>query len=176
MGDGMSHGGSGAYALRAAAPADARAIAAIYAESVAVGDSTCDTVAPGPESFAESVGAPGVIFLVAVAGDEVVGWGRIKPWSPRPGYATTGETSTFVARAHLRRGLGSRLKQALIARAPAVGYHHLVARCFSHNTASIALNLRLGFEIVGVQRQVARAGGRWVDVTILQRLFDSPTP
>jgi len=160
--------------IRDATTDDAPGIAAIYAESIERRDATLDARAPSPAAYAAQLGQDRSICLVAVDRTRIVAWSRIKPWSDRAGYATTGETSIFVARSHSRRGLGRRLYRRLIDSATAVGYHHLVARMFAHNVASVALHRAVGFEAVGVQREVGRLGGRWVDVAIMQRLSTTP--
>lgn len=157
--------------VREATQADAEAIAAIYAESVDAGGSTLDTEAPPASRFAAELADPSVHLVVAeLEGSIVVAWGRSKPWSPKRGYARTRELSTFVAQAHRRRGLWRLVTAALIAEAEASGAHHLVARIFADNEPSMALYSSLGFELVGIQRQIGWRDGAWVDVALLQRL------
>ena len=159
--------------IRQATSADADAIAAIFNESTQRGGITMsEALLPSAQVEEEiSRGDPKRSYLVLEVGDEVVAWGRIAPWSPYEAYAIAGETSMFVRLDHLRRGFGRRIKEAVIARAVELGYHHLVARVVEGNTASIELNKRLGFEIVGVQREVAFVGGRYVNVVLLQRVL-----
>ena len=159
--------------IRAACPADAADIAAIYNQSVQQGDATMDDA---------SWTAAGVLAMMAAHSDRegfivleqdgaVLGWGRYTGYSARAGYRFAGETATYLRREHTGRGYGTRLKAALIGRCRAAGYHHLVAKVFADNTASIAYNLRLGYEIVGTQHEIGFRDGRWVDVTILQLLL-----
>ncbi|MEM7354095.1 MAG: GNAT family N-acetyltransferase, partial [Acidobacteriota bacterium] len=68
----------------------------------------------------------------------------------------------------LGEGHGFRIKQALITRARELGYHHLVARMMATNRGSIELNKRLGYELVGVQREIGFRNGEWCDATIMQ--------
>lgn len=162
---------SQAITIRSAQADDAPAMAAIYADSIARGDATLERVAPPASAYAAAIDDPRYVVLVAVDDAQVVGWARVKPWSDRAGYATTGETSIFLAETHLRRGIGRRLYTALLDAARARGLHHLVARMFAHHHASVGLHRALGFEMVGVQREVGRMGDRWVDVAIMQRLL-----
>jgi L-amino acid N-acyltransferase YncA len=159
--------------IRDATPADAAAIAAIYSESVARGDATMDeepwTTAQVEAQMAAQDAREG--FLVLEQDGAVLGWGVFKRYSPRAGYRFAGETATYLRRDQTGRGHGTRLKRALIARCRDAGYHHLVARVAADNAASIAYNLRLGYEVVGVQRQIGYRDGRWLDVTILQLLL-----
>jgi len=163
--------------IRLATPADAEAIAAIYNASVMSSNATLDTRPVTPSIFADQAVDPHHVVFVAELDGVVVGWSRIRPWSHKYGYRISGETSVFIDRAHRRRGFGRRLKQALTEHAPTKGYRHLVARIWADNDASIALNTALGYEMVGVQRQVGVAGGKWVDVAIMQRIVEeTPMP
>lgn len=157
--------------IRDAVVADAPEMAAIYAESIARRDATLDATPPPAEAYARLLADPRHPTVVAVDAGQVVGWSRVKPWSDRAGYVTAGEVSIFVTASHFRRGLGRRLYGALFARAAAAGYHHLAARVFADHTASIALHRAMGFEPVGIQREVGRLDGRWVDVALMQRLL-----
>jgi len=48
----------------------------------------------------------------------------------------------------------------------------VVARIGGGNEASVALHVKHGFALVGVEREVGRKFGRWQDVTVMQALFD----
>ena len=41
----------------------------------------------------------------------------------------------------------------------------------SHNAASIALHAACGFEPAGIEREVGRKFGKWLDVVLMQRLL-----
>ena len=47
----------------------------------------------------------------------------------------------------------------------------IIARTEGSNTASTDLHLACGFELVGVEREVGRKHGRWLDVIELQLLL-----
>ena len=49
---------------------------------------------------------------------------------------------------------------------------HLVAKIWARNEVSVSYNLKLGYEIVGVQRKIGFVNGEWVDVVIMQYVFD----
>ena len=162
--------------IRDATAADAPEIAAIYNQSIAQGDATMEEsrwtsqrVRSMMECFSDREG-----FIVLQQAGTVLGWGVFKRYSPRSGYRFAGETATYLHRSQTGRGYGTTIKKALIARCRAAGYHHLVAKVFADNTASVAYNLRLGYEIVGTQREIGFRNGSWVDVTILQLLLNAP--
>ena len=56
------------------------------------------------------------------------------------------------------------------------GFHATFARIAGENPASIALHSKHGFEMVGVEREVGRKFGQWLDVTVMQRLASGAKP
>lgn len=164
--------------IRDATLDDAAVIAEIYNESIAVGDSTMhdqpkttEAIRAQIEGFSKREG-----FLVLERDGDVVGWGVIKLYSHRSGYRFCCETSIFLRRSEIRKGYGSYLKKAVIERCRDYGYHHLLARIFADNEASIEYNKSLGYEMVGVQREVGYMNGRWQDVAIMQLVLDDVGP
>lgn len=165
-----------ASCVRGARPADAPAIAAIYDAAVDRGGMTLDTHPITATLYAEQMAASDHLLLVVEVAGRVRAWGRLVPWSAKHGYRSSAEASVFVALDAVRQGHGLRLLNALVEAAPGLGYHHIVGRVWTENTSSLAICLEAGFEQVGVQREVGRVGGRWVDVTILQRIVPGDTP
>jgi L-amino acid N-acyltransferase YncA len=109
--------------------------------------------------------------IVAVDGQQVVGWGSLSPYKSRPAYATSVEDSVYVDRDHRGRGIGRLLLDELIRLAGAHGFHTVLARIVGGHEASIGLHVACGFEPVGVEREVGRKFGRWLDVALLQRML-----
>ncbi|MEM1219950.1 MAG: N-acetyltransferase family protein [Bacteroidota bacterium] len=101
----------------------------------------------------------------------VIGWGIIKRYSDREGYRFAAETAVYLDLVHLGKGYGKQMKRFLIDESRAMGYHHLVAKIFATNEASIAYNLRLGYEIVGRQKQIGWKNDQWMDIVIMQYLI-----
>jgi len=59
----------------------------------------------------------------------------------------------------------------LITLATSHGFHAMFARIVAGHDASIALHRSHGFEMVGTEREVGRKFGRWLDVSVMQRLL-----
>ena len=74
-------------------------------------------------------------------------------------------------RAHRARGVGRLLLDELLRLATAHGFHTVVGRIVGGHDASIALHRACDFEIVGVEHEVGRKFGRWLDVVVMQRLL-----
>ena len=109
--------------------------------------------------------------VVAVEDGVVAGFGSLSPFRERPAYATTVEDSVYVDAAWRGRGVGRAILEELVALARARGFHTVVARTSGDNDPSIALHKACGFELVGVEREVGRKFGRWIDVTVLQLML-----
>ena len=159
--------------VRRAQPADAEAIRAIYNAEVTGSTVTFDIV-PRTQAeqlawVAEHQGAHPAV--VAVEDAAVAGFGSLSPFRDRPAYATTVEDSVYVDPAWRGRGVGRLLLAELVGLATDHGFHTVVARISGDNEASIALHRGQGFELVGVEREVGRKFGRWIDVTVMQRML-----
>jgi phosphinothricin acetyltransferase len=167
-----------AFKLRDATAADAAQLAAIYNETVLARDATMDLAPRDEQYFRELIAnlTDREALIVLADRQHVLGWGRIMRYSNREGYGTTCETAVYLRRELRRRGLGTRIKVNLIEHCRRLGYHHLVAKVYAGNRASIDYNLRLGYEIVGTQREVGWVGDRWEDVTIMQLVLADVTP
>jgi L-amino acid N-acyltransferase YncA len=109
--------------------------------------------------------------IVAVDGSDVLGFGSLSPYRDRPAYATTVEDSVYVRREQRGDGVGRILLDELIALATTHGFHSVIGRIVGGHEASIALHRRCGFEQAGVEREVGRKFGRWLDVVLMQKLL-----
>lgn len=154
-------------------PADAEAIRAIYNAEVTSSTVTFDIVprtVDGQRAWIEEhQGAHPAV--VAVADGDVAGFGSLSPFRERAAYATTVEDSVYVDGRWRGRGVGRRLLGELVHLATRQGFHTVVARISGDNEPSIALHRAEGFALVGVEREVGRKFGRWIDVTVMQRML-----
>ncbi len=164
--------------LRDATPEDATAIAEIYNASIAAGGATMDQELKSAEQFQHQMAAfsPREVILLLERGDDVLGWGIIKKYSDRMGYRFACETAVYLRRDLTGRGLGTRIKLALIERCRRYGYHHLVAKIFADNVASVEYNKKLGYEVVGIQKEIGYTSGRWQDIVVLQLVLSDVPP
>jgi L-amino acid N-acyltransferase YncA len=157
---------------RPAAPADAEAIAAIYAHHVLHGTGTFDIDVPDagvwPVRIAE-IAARGWPFLVAERDGQVLGYAYAAQFRDRAAYAHACEDSIYIAEAARGRGVGTILLTALIAAAPAAGFSEMIAVIGGPEPASVALHGRLGFREVGRLYGVGVKFGRTLDVLFMQR-------
>lgn len=116
----------------------------------------------------------GYPVLVAVSDeDTVLGYASFGDWRAWDGYRHTVEHSVYVRSDQRGAGIGKALMEALIGRARDIGKHVMVAGIEAGNTGSIRLHEKLGFEQVGLLRQVGTKFGRWLDLAFLQLTLDS---
>ncbi len=99
----------------------------------------------------------------------IAGWLSFREFLPRQAYRGTVEVSVYVHEKFRRRGIGRRLLQEAIARAPHLNLHTLVGLIFAQNEPSIELFRALGFERWGLLPGVARVDQQARDLAIFGR-------
>ena len=164
--------------IRHAERRDAEGVRAIYNRYVTESTALFDLV---PRTLDEQVqwidehsgGHPALVAVIADADvpGGVVGFGSLSPFRSRPAYAGTVENSVYLLDAFQRRGIGRMLLDELVRLAAAHGFHTVIARISGANEASIALHEACGFTTVGLEREVGRKFGRWLDVVEMQRML-----
>lgn len=111
------------------------------------------------------------VIADASADEQVVGFASLSKFKERAAYSPTVENSVYVSRAHSGLGIGRALMDRLIEDARQGGFHSMIARVEASSEASRALHRACGFELIGVERQVGRKLGRWLDIAILQLML-----
>ena len=159
--------------VRLAAADDAEAIRAIYNREVSGSTATFDLVPRTLEVqkawLAAHAGARPAV--VAARDGTILGFGSLSSYRSRPAYATTVEDSVYVHHEARRQGVGSAILAELIRLATMHGFHAVMARIVGGHEASIRVHRACGFELVGVEKEVGRKYGRWLDVVLMQRLL-----
>jgi len=114
--------------------------------------------------------ARGLPYLVAMKEGEVAGYAYASPYRSRSAYRCTVEDSVYIAQGMQGHGIGKALLQAVIGRCADGGFTQMVAVVGnSANAGSQRLHESLGFEMVGVLRNVGFKFGQWVDTVLMQR-------
>jgi L-amino acid N-acyltransferase YncA len=152
--------------VEAMTPADWPAVRAIYEEGMATGIGTFETVSPSWEEW-DKARLPHS-RLVARA-EQVLGWSALSPVSARTCYAGVAEVGVYVAASSRGQGVGRALLEALIASAELNGIWTLQGATIADNVASIALQERCGFRVVGRRERIAKRDGRWHDTILTER-------
>ncbi|MFF0794911.1 GNAT family N-acetyltransferase [Streptomyces spiralis] len=108
-------------------------------------------------------------LLVAEEGGKLLGYATSSAFRPKQAYATSVETSVYVAPEHVGRGVGSLLYTALFGLLEHEDLHMALAGITLPNEASRRLHERFGFRPVGVYEQVGRKFGSFWDVAWFQK-------
>ncbi len=162
--------------LRRASPADAAAVAAIYAPYVEGSAVSFETEPPGADLMRERIEAGGELYPWLLAeGEEVLGYAYASAFRARPAYRYAVETSVYLAAAAHGRGIGKALYEALIRTLEAQGFAQAIGAITLPNAASVRLHESLGFVQAGAYRQVGYKMGRWHDVGLWQRALGPET-
>ena len=165
--------------LRRLTPADAEATRRIYNLEVVDSTVTMDLVPrslPDQQLWIElHLGVHGALVAVdedPLTGHErVIGFASISPWREKPAYSTSVENSVYVDREHQGRGVGRILLDGILHVAAESGFHACMARIVAGHEASIRLHASRGYDVVGTEREIARKFGRWIDMTVMQKLL-----
>ena len=98
---------------------------------------------------------------------EILAWGSLSDYHPREGYRITAEISVYVAPGARSKGLGWRLVNFMLERAPELGVKNVVALIFSSNAVSLNLFAKFGFMHWGELPEACDMGGKLESLTIL---------
>lgn len=154
---------------------DSEAIRAIYNREVLESTVTFDLVPRSTEDQLAWMDQHSGAWPAVVAvdpGGVVRGFGSLSPYRSRPAYRTTVEDSVYVDESARGQGVGKGLLEELVRLAGSHGFHAVIARIVGGHDASISLHKACGFEVIGVEREVGRKFGKWLDVVLMQRLID----
>jgi phosphinothricin acetyltransferase len=167
-----------APAVRDASVDDAAACAAVYAPYVTDTVVTFEYDVPTAAELARRIAAAQERHAWLVLEDEgaVVGFASAGPLRERAAYRWACEVSVYLRQGRRRAGGGRALYGALFERLEVRGLRRLVAVMSLPNPASEGLHRAMGFEPVGVQRQIGWKHGGWHDVAWVQRSIGGEGP
>jgi phosphinothricin acetyltransferase len=157
-------------AIRLATPGDAGPILAIYAPYC----HTPISFEAEPPSLDDMRGRLVKVlrdypWLLCEDGGEALGYAYACQHRERAAYRWSVDTSVYVRKGCQRRGVGRALYSGLLTVLPLQGFINAYAGVTLPNPASVGLHEAMGFEPVGVYRQVGFKCGVWHDVAWYQR-------
>lgn len=161
-------------AIRHANVNDARAVQAIYAPFVEGTVISFEETPPSIEELAARIASclDNFAFVVAERGGRIIGYAYGGRHRSRSAYRFSVDVSVYVAEEGRGAGVGRALYDELLPILAKKGFHAAFAGIALPNPASIALHRALGFEQVGIYRQVGFKFGRWHDVAWWQCLLN----
>jgi putative acetyltransferase len=164
--------------VRHALPADAEAVARIFAGPRAI-RGTLQLPYPTAEKWRkrlEDGPGAGIYSLVACHGDEPVGIIGLHTHPNEPRIRHVGRMGMAVRDDWQGRGVGTALVQAALNLADDwLAVSRVELDVFIDNEPAIRLYRKFGFETEGTRRRAALREGRLVDVMLMARLHDVPS-
>lgn len=159
--------------IRPATVEDAAAIQAIYAPIVAETVISFEEEPPTVDEMAARIVATlvGHPYLIATRDHQVVGYAYAGAHRSRSAYRFSADVTIYVSRNACRTGIGRALYAALLADLSRRGFHAAFAGIALPNAASVGLHEAMGFEALGIYREVGFKFGRWHDVGWWQRML-----
>lgn len=161
--------------IRQARLGDLEAITEIYNDAILKTVATFDTEPKTIEEqelwFAEH--GPKYPILVAEQDGLVIGWVSLSRWSDRCAYSDTAEISLYVREEFQGKGIGKKLIQEIIREGKNAGLHTVIARIAQGSEVSIHLHKSMGFEHIGVMKEVGRKFGKLLDVYLMQKIYET---
>lgn len=147
-------------------PADWPEVCSIYEEGIATGLGTFETKAPSWEEW-DAARLPH--SRLVARNERVLGWAALSPVSKRACYAGVAEVGIYVAASARGRGIGRALLQGLIESSETKGIWTLQGATIAENTASLALQERCGFRVIGRRERIGKVAGVWHDTILTER-------
>ena len=159
--------------IRPATLNDAPFVQAIYAPIVEKTVISFEEIPPTIDEMARRIETTlqNYPYLVAERGGEVVGYAYAGRHQLRAAYRWSVDVSAYVAEPARSSGVGRALYGALLPIRAGAGHHAAFAGVTLPNAASVGLLEAMGFQPVGVYREVGFKFGQWLDVGWWQRLL-----
>ena len=164
--------------IRRAQLEDLEPITEIYNEAVLITVATFDTEPKTVDQqriWFENHG-PKYPILVAELDGVTIGWASLSQWSDRCAYSDTAEISLYVKEEFREKGIGRKLMKSIIQEGQKVGLHTVIARITEGNEISVHLHESVGFQHIGIMREVGRKFGKLLDVYLMQKIYNSKGP
>jgi phosphinothricin acetyltransferase len=153
--------------IRAAEPADAAGIAAIYNHFVAHTVVTFEEEAVSADEIArrmDDVRSASLPWLVAEQAGRIVGYAYGSKWRARSAYRFSSEVTVYLGPDEGGRGIGSMLYTELFQLLRERGIHVVIGGIALPNDASVKLHEKFGMKKVAHFAEVGFKFGKWVDV------------
>ncbi|MBP1082447.1 GNAT family N-acetyltransferase [Bacillus capparidis] len=150
---------------------DWEAVQTIYIKGIETGNATFETEAPSWEKW--DIDHLQFGRLVALQGNQIVGWVALSPYSSRPVYRGVAGVSIYIDPEFSGKKVGSSLMKNLIEECEKEGFWTLQSGIFPENQASLSLHQKFGFREVGRREKIGKLDGKWRDVLLLEKKLPS---
>ena len=159
--------------IRAATSDDLKEITEIYNEAILKTVATFDTETKTLEEQKKWFKNHGKKYPLIVAEEDkkILGWAALSKYSSKCAYSDTAEISLYVKEKYQGKGIGTKLMDAIIEEGEKSELHVLLARITEGNDISIDLHESVGFEIVGIMKEVGMKFDKRLNVILMQKLY-----
>ena len=159
--------------IRPATIDDLKIITEIYNQAifktVATFDTEIKTIEEQKKWF-KNHGKKNPIF-VAIFDGNIIGFASLSKYSSRQAYSDTAELSLYIKEEHQGKGHGKKLMDSIIKEGKKVGIHAILSRITEGNEKSVYLHENLGFEHVGIMKEVGFKFGKRLDVILMEKVY-----
>jgi phosphinothricin acetyltransferase len=161
---------------------DASQILSIYAPFITNTAISFETEVPSAEDFRKRIEAIQTFYpyLVYETDGRIAGYAYASRHHERAAYRYCVNLSIYILPEYQRKGIGKTLYSCLFEILKEQGFYTAVAGITLPNEKSVGIHKAMGFEEVGVYRNVGYKFGKWRDVIYMQkplREYDSfPAP
>ncbi|QGU96378.1 GNAT family N-acetyltransferase [Clostridium bovifaecis] len=162
------------YKVREAKVEDVPYVASIYNQGIEDRVATLETRLRDNTEMLEWLSSRGERYKVIVIEDReniVRGWASINLFNSRCCYSGVGDLSIYIDRSIRGKGLGKILLSSVLKTAKKQEFHKLVLSTFESNEAGKSLYRALGFREVGTYENQGILDGKFINVTIMEKLI-----
>jgi L-amino acid N-acyltransferase YncA len=152
--------------IRLAEERDAEAIQRIYAPVVLQTAVSFEFEPPGVDEMRSRIAATlaRLPWLVCERQENVIGYAYASPHRARAAYGWSVDVTVYIHEEHRRHGVGRALYTSLLQALRLQGFYNAYAGVTLPNPGSVGLHEAMGFQPVGIYRDVGYKFGKWHDV------------
>lgn len=159
--------------IRKALIKDIKQITNIYNEAIKKTNATFDTKEKtiSEQKLWFKNHGPKNPIIVAEKNGSIFGWAALSKYDDKCAYSDTAEISLYIKTEHQGQGIGRKLIDEIIKQGEKAGLHSIIARITTGNNISVDLHKSVGFEIVGIMKEVGYKFEKRLDVYLMQKLY-----
>jgi len=160
--------------IRNAISSDAEAMLNIYKPFIETTATTFETTVPSVEEFAERINiyTQKYPWLVAEDDEKVIGYAYASKHRDRDAYQWCVESSVYVMEQYHHTGIAKELYSKLFGILQECGYVNVYAGITLPNPKSYSFHTKMGFEPIGIYKNIGYKLGKWHDVAWLAKTIN----
>ena len=107
-------------------------------------------------------------YIIYEEDNKLLGYAYVDKWRHRSAFDITLETSIYLDKDYLNKGIGKVLYKELIARTKKLNIHSLIGVISMPNKPSQKLHQELGFQLIGNFKEIGKKFNQFIDVEFWQ--------